>query len=217
MSHEQDAAIEQEASEAVQEKEGEDLRETIKQITLQALTERHLDRENIKSVVNSVLTGATQGVADSGERLKPALESSLKGVDDALSKSTVAAKLAAEEVLAKAEQFTKQDMKKVIDDLNTIEDLLFESVQLVASRSTELVSATLDELSGHLKNTGTSVGSEVVEAVKSLTTAVETAGKQGVAEVSKNSAELLVNVAKIGSGILSGMAEAIKSKNTPNS
>ncbi len=198
-----------------QEVNDKDLQEKIKQITLKALTERQLDKENIKSVVEQVISGVNEGFTGSGERLKPAMEASLRGIDDALAKSAIAAKLAAEEVLSKTEKFAQQDVKQVCDDLNTIEGLLFDSINQVATRSSDLASNTLHELSEHFKKSGTEVGKTSLEAIQSLTSAIEASGKQGLNEVSHSSKDLASKMAQVASGILAGMSEAIKPKDKP--
>ncbi len=206
-------SVRQAAQEAVAEAQSdEDLQDKIKQITLTALTDHQLDKDNIKSVIEEVVSGVTDGVAHSTERLKPALEASLKGLDEALSKSAIAAKLAAEEVFSRSEKFAKEDMKKVMDDINSIEDLLFDTLNLVARRSSEFASSTLHELAEHLKNTGTSVGRTAVEVVQTLGTALESTGKQTLHEAAEGSKELASNLAKVASGILAGMSEALKPK-----
>lgn len=209
----QDDSVQQAAQDAAQQEQSEeDLQEKIRQITLKALTERQLDKDNIKSVVEHVLIGVNEGIADSGDRMKPALKASLHGIDDALSKSALAAKLAAEEVLAKTEKFANRDVKQVAEDIRTIEDLFLDSINLVAKRSSDLASTTLNDLSEHFKNTGTNVGNTAVEVVQTLSSAVEATGKQGLQEVTHTSKEMALNLAKVASGILAGMSEAIKSK-----
>lgn len=206
-------SLEQAAYLATQEETTEaDLRERIRQITLTALTERQLDKENMKSVIEEVMTGVTKGFSDSNDRLKPAFQASLQGVDDALAKSALAAKLAAEEMMSKTEKFATQDIKQVGEDIRSIEDLLFNSINLVARRSSEVASNTLQELSEHLRNTGTSVGKTALDSVQALTSALETTGKQGLQEVGNTSKEFAMNMAKVASGILAGMSEAIKPK-----
>lgn len=207
-----DESIQQAAAEAASENQGDELRDAIKQVTLKALSERQLDKENMKVVVEQVITGVSKNFSDSSERLKPAMESSLRGVDDALAKSALAAKLATEEVLAKSEKFINNDVKKVISDLKATEDILFESLAQVASNSTELASSILMDLSDHLKQSGTSAGSSALEAIQTLTSAIESTGKQGIAEVSHASRDVAINLARITSGILAGMSEAINSR-----
>lgn len=191
----------------------DDVRDKIKQITLDALTKQTLDRDNIKLVLESVFTGVHDGLNGSGERMKPVLEAALKGVDDALSKSALAAKLAAEEILAGTDKFAKVDLKHSIDDLRAIEDLLFESISMVTKRSGSLASKTLQELASHYKNTGTIVGKNALDAIQSLTSATEVMSRHGINEVAQASKDLAGHLASLTSGILAGMAEAVKPKN----
>jgi len=191
----------------------EDIQEQIKNITMAALSERQLDKENIKHVVSSVLTGVMEGLGDSAERMKPQLEEALSGIDDALSKSAIAAKLATEEATSKVETFAKQDVKQALDEIEKLEDLFIDTVNSVASQSGHLSSTVLKELSGHLKNSGTQAGKEAIAAADSLRNIIFEMSKGSVNEIAAATQTAGNQFAQIASGILSGMADAVKPKN----
>ncbi|HFE38396.1 MAG TPA: hypothetical protein ENK06_08280 [Gammaproteobacteria bacterium] len=192
--------------------EGDDIREQIKQITLAALTQRKFDKENIKQVVNSVVQGVSEGVGDSAERMKPQISEAMSGIDDALGKTAMATKLAAEEAAATIETFTKQDLKKMAEQLDSLEDLFIDSISSVATQSSELTSKVLSELAGHLKDSGTQVGKEALAAVKSLKDVVFDTGKESVDEIATATQTAGKQVREVVSGVLSGVAEAIQPK-----
>ena len=190
----------------------ENLQELIKNITLTALSQQQLDKENIKQVVSSVLEGVTEGVGDSAERMKPQFNEALAGIDAALSKSAIAAKLATEEAAGKVEQFAKQDVKKAIDELSSLEDLFIDTVNTVASQSGQLSSSALKEVAEHFKNSGTASGKEALEAVNSLKNALLNMSKGSIDEIASATQTAGNQFGQIASGILAGMAEAVKPK-----
>ena len=106
----------------------ENLQELIKNITLTALSQRKIDEKNIKQVISTVLEGVTEGVGDSAERMKPQFSEALSGIDAALSKSAIAAKLATEEAAGKVEKFAKQDVKQAMHELESLEDLFIDTI-----------------------------------------------------------------------------------------
>ena len=190
----------------------ENIQEQIKNITLTALSERQLDKDNIKQVVSAVLQGVTEGVGDSAERMKPQFKEALSGIDSALSKSAIAAKLATEEAAGKVENFAKQDVKQAMEQMESLEDLFIDTVNTVASQSNKLASSALTELADHFKNSGTESGKEALEAVNSLKSLFLETGKGSIDELASATQTAGNQFAQIASGILSGMAEAVKPK-----
>ena len=203
--------------EAKEQAGSEDIREKVRAITLKALSERQLDKENINSVVKSVIEGVTEGLGESSEKLKPQLQASMSGIDDALGKSAIAAKLATEEAIGRAEQFAENDLKKAMDDFKGLEDSFIDTINTVAKNSGSLASNALGEIAEHFKNTGTASGKEAVDAVSSLSKSLLDAGKDTVSELSTATHSATGHFANIASGILSGMADAISSSNKTKS
>jgi len=195
----------------------DDIREKVRSITLKALSERKLDSENITSVIKSVIEGVTEGLGESSEKLKPQLKESMSGIDDALSKSAIAAKLATEEAMGRAGQFAENDLKKAMEDFKGLESSFIETINTVAHSSGDLASNALNEIAEHLKNSGTESGKEAMNAVNSLSQSLLNAGKGTVEEIASATQSAGGQFASIASGILSGMAEAISSSNKPKS
>jgi len=193
---------------------GDDLREKVRLVTLKALSQRQLDKESINDIVTTVIEGVTQGLGESSENLKPQLKASLSGIDDALSKSAIAAKLAAEEAFGRAEHFADNDLKKALNDFKGLESSFIETINSVAKGSTDLVSTALGEISEHFKKAGTASGKEAVDAVNSLSHALVDVGKGTVDEIASATQSAGGHFAKIASGILSGMADAVASSSS---
>ena len=189
---------------------GDNIRDQVKNITLAALSQRQLDKESIKQVIHSVVEGVSEGVGDSAERVKPQLKESLAGIDDALAKSAMAAKLAVEEAAGRAESFAKEDLKSAVSQLESLEDLFIDTVNTVAKQTGELTSSALTELSAHLKNTGTASGREALDAVSNLKNTLLDVGKDSVSEITNATSNAASQLAQVASGLLSGMAEAIQ-------
>ena len=197
------------AKQAVSE---DDIHEKVKNITLNALSNHQLDTEAVKQVIQAVVEGVTEGVGDSSEKLKPKLKESLSGIDDALSKSAIAMKLTVEEAAGRAEQFAKEDLNNALNELRGLENTFIDTINTVAKQTSELTSAALTELAEHLKNSGTSSGKEALSAINSINNALLDVGKETISELAHASQTAGERFTHIASGILSGMAEAIKPK-----
>lgn len=189
--------------------DSDDVREKVRQVTLKALSERELDKDRIADIVKIVVEGITDGIGETSTNLKPQLKASMAGIDDALSKSAVAAKLASEEALGRAEQFAQNDIKKALEDFKGLEESFIDTINTVAKGSSSLVATALNEISDHLKHSGTQSGKEAADAVSSLSHTLLDAGKGTVNELANATQLASGQFTKIASGILSGMADAI--------
>jgi hypothetical protein len=116
---------------------GDAIREDIRDITLTALSQRHLDSEKLRQVIHAVVEGASIGAESKGADVKEALSESIEGMDEALASSAEASKLAIEETAGHLKDFGKQDLKRALDDLLTLEDMFLDTIKNVAWQEIE--------------------------------------------------------------------------------
>jgi hypothetical protein len=191
---------------------GEDLRNKVRDITLNALSERKLDKESIRDVISSVTQGVGEGVSEPGERAQASVLQALEGVDDALQKSAQAAKLAAQEAIGRANDFTDHDVRAALDELSTLEEMFLETVKVVASQSGEVAAGLLTDVAGHLRSSGTGVGTQAAEAVDGLRKELKAVGRDTLVNAADAGVAVGEQMANIASGFLSGMADALQPK-----
>jgi hypothetical protein len=175
---------------------GESIREDVRNITLNALSKGKLDVKKINQVVRAVMEGASMGADSKGTQVKDSLSESMAGMDQALAKSAEASRLAVEEAASRLKDFGKQDLKRALDDLLTLEDMFLDTIKKIAKESNEVVGGTLNDLVQHARNSGTAVGKSSNEIVETL------------------NRELGQNLA--AAGILGGIAETLEAKVTSN-
>jgi hypothetical protein len=187
----------------------ENIREWVRNITLNALSKRKLNTDEVQGVVRAVLDGVAENSQGKPEIFKQAVNDAVLGVDDALGKGAEAAKLAIEEAIGHAKEFSNQDLKSSINELKSLEDLLFETLGLVAKQSNEVVANIFNDLASHLKSSGTVVGAEVQQATADLQEQLKTAGREGRETIEQTGRAIGEQIAQVASGILSGMADAI--------
>lgn len=85
---------------------GVDITEAVRDITLQALSQGRLDKEKIRGVVQSVVSGAGEGSQNKQESSSVAnLREALSGIDEALANSVQASRLAIEEAAGQVGEF----------------------------------------------------------------------------------------------------------------
>src|SRR5688500_5702985 len=88
----QDEVLKKLASQSV--KQGENLRISVRELTLQALTSRELTLTQIKQVVSNITQGINLGAAESKMDPQKAVSDALSGMDEALLKAVQASQVA---------------------------------------------------------------------------------------------------------------------------
>jgi hypothetical protein len=203
-------AVQEAAREAVVQ--GENIHDAVRDITLKALSEGELDAERVKQVVQAVMTGAGKGAESLGAEAPQALKESMAGIDDALTKSAEASKLAIEEAVGHLREFGSRDLKHAVDDLLALEDLFLDTVKDVATASKETIRETLNDLARHARNSGTQVGEAAKAAAETLTRELQ----HRLRETAESGAEAAINttvyLAQAAAGFLDGIAQALERK-----
>ncbi len=188
-------------------KSGTDVHQQIKDITLTALTKRQLDMENIKSVTEAVGNGINEGLATQGERSKEVFIQAATALDDALAMAAEASKLAIEEAASRVADYSQHDFNDAIRDLQDMEGSFLGTLEKIAKGSNQVVADIVSDFVAHTGQSGTAVGKQSLIALEAL---------KNLPQISK---EIIVSgtvgtvstLAQIGSGILLGIAESLKS------
>ncbi len=203
-----DRDVENEVRNAVES--GGDIYQQVRTITLKALTERELDLDNIRNVINAAGKGISAGFTSQNEPAKEAIKQSAAALDDALAKAAEASKLAIEELSSQVSDFSREDFDKASEDLKSLEDLLIETLEQIARDSNQLAHDTAQEFITHVRQSGSSVGKQAMTAMEALRK-LPHIGKEAVISSTVATTSTLANIA---SGILSGIAESLNPSRT---
>ena len=187
-----------------------DIQQKVRDITLKALSEKQLDKESIKAVIHAVTEGVSEGVGDNKDKLSGSIKEALSGMDEALAKSAQAAKLASQEALGKINDYADHEFKETLKQLDGLEDLFIDTVNAAAEQASKLAGDSFKDLTSHLKNTGSDVGSQAKVAADSLREELTKVSKDGVDSAVDTGKKVGGEIAQIASGILAGMADALK-------
>lgn len=198
------------AQQAVEQEQEVDIREKVRDITLNALTQRKLDAESIKAVVGAVAEGSRIGAVSHGERMGEALKEAISGLDDALTKAAEATKLAIEEAAGRAGDFSQQELKRSISDLGELEKIFLDTLTDIAKNGTDRAAEILGDLATHARNSGTAVGEQVVTALADLQRFVQQTGKAGLEAGVETARTTGAQIVQIASGILAGIADSLQ-------
>jgi hypothetical protein len=181
----------------------------VRNLTLRALTEGTLERDAIQRVVRAVVAGATNGAGGANDGQK-ALQEALHGLDQALAAVAQAIRLTLQEAIGNAGAFSRQTLRRRLEDLSTLESLFVETVSQTASSAGGFTRTTLVEVADHARVSGSAVGRAVKEGVTAVGRAVaETVSDQVETTTSVLQTEAAL-MASITSGLLRGIADRLR-------
>jgi hypothetical protein len=195
--------VEREVRETVES--GVDIYERVRAITLKALTERTLDIDNIKSVMEAVLKGMSDGMSPHYDPAKRAFKQTTEALDDTLSKTAEASKLAIEEAAGNLDEFTSLDFKKATDDLRNLEATFLNTLETVGHHGNETAAKIARDFLEHARRNGTAVGRQsriILEGLDNLRVSGQHAVLAGASATTSA-------LAKIAGGFLAAIAESL--------
>lgn len=186
----------------------------VRSLTLSALSEGKLDQVAVQRVVRAVVAGATGGAQGASDG-QLALREALQGLDEALAAAAQATHLALEEAIGNAGAFSRQTLRRRLDDLSSLESLFIETVSQTASSAAGFTRTTLVDVADHARVSGSAVGSAVKEGVTSLGRALaETVSDQVEVTTSVLQKEAAL-LAGLTSGVLQGIADRLSGSHPP--
>jgi hypothetical protein len=194
-------------------KQGEALRTTVRDATLQALRQRELTMANIKKVLQTVTAAATAGAATNTAApadIEAMLTQALAGMDGALLKAVEANRRALEQFVAQGAAQEKQ-FKSALANIERMEDTFFASVtKAVQDAGLGPLQRSWESALGAMRQKGSDTGAQATQAVEQLMTQAQEAMRQGRAATAKAAQAMLDGYAALVSGVLIGMSEGMQ-------
>lgn len=192
--------------------QGVDIREKVRNLTLQALKTRKLSPDEIKPVIGAVTEGISLGAAKRVGEVKSALAEGLAGLDEALTKAAEATRLALQQLTTQAKDFSESDLSWALVNLKRLEEEFLDGVSEAADSAAIKIKQEMKDLVAHARRTGTDTGAKVAETVRTLGNKVSATLHEGKAAGKDAARETSARLAALASGILAGMADVLHEK-----
>jgi len=199
--------IRQAASDSV--RQGESVRERVRDLTLGALTSRRFDREAIRDVVRAITEGASLGAESSGAGTRQSLAEALRGMDQALAKSVQAGQEAIRQLIGTGRGVSERELQQALAGLQKIEEDFVATVGQVAESASERVRPDLREALGQATRAGTETSRQVAATMTELTRTFAGASVGFTLAGIEVASEFGARFAQIAGGVLAGMADAL--------
>ena len=184
--------------------------ERVRQITLKALSDGELDSSALKQVMDAVVKGARQAISRPDEKSTMKLKDAMQGLDEALAAAATATQLAVQEAANRTGEFSRESLKKRVDELASLESQFIATLVEAARQSSGHVQATLRDIANHAQSSGTAVGGQVKAALEELAHAVADTTRGQVAAGAQTLRKEAALLAGLAAGVLKGIADRLQ-------
>ena len=205
-----EAEIREAASESV--RQGTDIRSQVHDITLRALQSRRFDRNGIKEVVRAVTEGTALGAERKHTGMRQAMSEALVGIDQALRTSAEAGGAALKQLSSSGRSFSDTELKQALGNLRKLEQDFLDTVGQVAEATSDSVRPELREALRNTRKAGTATGKQVALTMGDFAQKFSAASFEATLTGLETAADFGQRFTLIASGILSGMAEALRTE-----
>jgi hypothetical protein len=184
--------------------EDQAIRERVKGLTSQVLQQGRVDAEAVRDIVRTVIGGAAGNAAVTGAEARELFADAVRELDEALVRSARATHDAFQQLASRGKDFTDNDLKEALVSLRRLE----QDYAAAASRIAEAMSGNLRhemmELAVHAQNVGVEASARVASMMGDFAGGVS--ATPGIATIR----DAGVRVALLASGVLAGVADALR-------
>ena len=189
---------------------GDQIRDRVRELMLQALRQRKFDYAGMREVMHTMTEGISIGADKSGKEVRHALAEAFTGMDQAMSKVAQAGSLAIKEMTERGREFSQNELKQGLDSMRRMEGDFLDSVRQVSKSTAGTVKSEWQELLGHAQRTGTDTGRVIAETAREFSSRMASTMSESALAGMEAARTFGERFAAAASGILQGMSEALR-------
>jgi hypothetical protein len=194
-------------------KQHEQIRTTIRDLTLKTLQARDLSLEQINGVIRNITAGVNIGVGDKTDT-QQTLSDAFAGMDDALLKVVEANKLALQKLTDGGASFEESSVKKGLKELEAFEEKFLDGVKNAIQSSSDPIKQQWKSILDKIPRGGTETGAQVMETLNERAREGQVAVRSSREAGLKAMHTITQNYATLVSGVLIGLSEAFEQGKT---
>ena len=197
--------------------QGEQLRRAVFDATLRTLQGRELTLENIRTALQTVTQAASTGIAKNvlpPVDAQAVLTDAVHGMDDALLQAVEANRVALQQFVDQGVDLQDKNLRKAVEMVEQMEDALFKAVGQSAAGAGASLAQPWNQVLEKMKLSGTHTGAQATQTVEQLTAQMQTAMRDSRAAGLRAAQTFAQSYAALASGVLLGMADALKQGST---
>jgi hypothetical protein len=202
-----DDLLKQLTSESV--KKSEDIRTSVRDLTLKALHGRQLTLAQIRDVLRNVTEGVNMGALKSPVNADKVIGDAVAGMDDALLKAVEANRVALARI-SDGQSFEESQMKKALDELERYEDTFLRTVKQASAGAGDKLKSHWAGVIKSVKMEGTDTGAQVARTIEEYGSQFQGAMRDSRTAGFKIAHALARNYTTLVSGVLIGLSEGLR-------
>ena len=194
-------------------KQGDVVRDAVRDLTLKALQGRELTLQNIRKVLKQVTESASMGAMKnvaSPVDVEALLENAVAGMDDALLKAVEANRVALQRFVDQGVTLQETHLKKALDDLEKFEDVMIKTITKASGSVGGQIQGPWQQVLSQMKMDGTGTGMQAAKTVEALGAQMQSAMRDSRAMGVRAAQALAQSYATLVSGVLIGMSEGLQ-------
>lgn len=189
---------------------GENIRERVRELTLQALQSRRLDFSAMREIMTSLTQGISLGAERRGQDVRQALSEAFAGMDQAMSKAAQASSLALKELAARGRDLSDNELKQGLERMRQMEGDFLDSVRQVSQSASGSVKSEWQDLIAHAQRAGTDTGRVISQTARDFSARMTATVSEGAIAGVEAARQFGERFAALTSGMLAGMSEALR-------
>jgi len=184
----------------------QEIRERAKELMAQVLQRGRVDPEAVRDIVRAMIGGSPGNVALSGTEARELFAGAIRKLDDALVNSANATHDALQQLASRGKDFTDNDLKEALVSLRRLEQDYMAAANRIAEAMTSNLRREIMELTVHAQNVGVEASAGAASVISRFAEGV--GGTPGM----KTMRDASVRMALIASGVLAGVADALRDR-----
>jgi hypothetical protein len=188
---------------------GGDLREQVRKIVVDALLKRQADPAALKEVMRATVEGLGDGLGPQAANASESLKTAMSGMDDALSKTLLAMKMAMDESWQTGRRFAEEDLKSAYEAIRGLDDDLVATLKSTGERSQGVLKDEFGRIYEHLSRTGMDTTAQTRSVLETLSRQMSGIAADSSKEAMRTAQLAGERLNAVTSGILRGLADSV--------
>lgn len=191
--------------------EDQEIRKRVKGFTSQVLQQGRVDPDAVREIVRAVMGGSPGNPTASRTNARELFAEAVRTLDEALVKSASETHHALQQLASRGKDFTDNDLKETLVSMRRLEQDYAAAATRIGEAMDTNLRREMAEISVHAQNVGVEASARVVDLLGQF------AGAIGAAPAMATARDASARVTLAFSGILAGVADALRDQSKAKS
>ena len=189
--------------------EDQTIRERVRGLTSNALQQGRVDPEAVRDIFRAVIGGTSGNMAISSAEARKLFADAINKIDEALVQSASATHAALQQLAARGQDFTDNDLKEALVSLRKLEQDYAAAASQIAEAMSGNLRREMMQLAAHAQNVGVEASARVASVMSEFAASV--GATYGTTKIRDAGARMVL----LASGLLAGVADALRDQSEP--